>query len=89
MIKVLDSIFPENRNATVSGEKIRWSILDARKGLVLGVAGGRRRASCANGRGEMASKSSCTTTVVERMAKASKSATDDAVVVLWSLCFLW
>ncbi|KAJ1386244.1 U-box domain-containing protein 28-like [Sesbania bispinosa] len=45
--------------------------------------------TCADGREEMASKPSCTTTEVERMAKASKSAAEDAVALLWSLCFEW
>ncbi|KAJ1396601.1 U-box domain-containing protein 28-like [Sesbania bispinosa] len=54
-------------------------------------ANGREKmvATCTNGREEMASKLSCKTAVVERMAKASKSAAEDAVVVLWSLCFVW
>ncbi|KAK7270931.1 hypothetical protein RJT34_26461 [Clitoria ternatea] len=45
-------------------------------------------ATCAEGRAAMAAEPSCAAAVVEKVAKASKTAAEDAVAVLWSLCCL-
>ncbi|KAL1319473.1 hypothetical protein HN51_071764 [Arachis hypogaea] len=45
-------------------------------------------ATCADGRAAMGGDLSCAAGVVERLAKAGKAATEDAVAVLWSLCCL-
>ncbi|MED6194579.1 hypothetical protein PIB30_029848 [Stylosanthes scabra] len=45
-------------------------------------------ATCADGRAAMGGDLSCAAAVVERLAKAGKAATEDAVAVLWSLCCL-
>lgn len=45
-------------------------------------------ARCADGRAAIAGDPSCAAAVVEKLAKASKAATEDAVAVLWRLCCL-
>lgn len=45
-------------------------------------------ATCADGRAAIAGDPSCTEAVVEKLARASKAATEDAVAVLWRLCCL-
>ncbi|KAK8624065.1 hypothetical protein V6N13_065422 [Hibiscus sabdariffa] len=44
--------------------------------------------SCSEGRSEISSNPKCVEAVVEKLLKASKTATEDAVMVLWSVCCL-
>ncbi|KAK8548969.1 hypothetical protein V6N13_054269 [Hibiscus sabdariffa] len=44
--------------------------------------------SCSEGRSAISSNPKCAAAVVEKLLKVSKSATEDAVAVLWSLCCL-
>lgn len=45
--------------------------------------------TCADGRKAISEDPKCAGSIVERLMKVSKTATEDAVVVLWSLCCLF